>query len=221
MYCKCRMDTTSRPLRKPKAQSASATAKRDMFRFGGQHIVELLNMKPNPESATERVAWLVEAFHQVIRLHESIQLPSAFGSGSRAAIAEAAKILAEVNARLCRFNLIPVVLQFPTADSRLGVQYQHAESKNMSRQTQTERVAALWLIDHLDTVHRIRRCRLQECQKWFFAVTEHQKYCGDTCRKRDASHGESFKKKRAAYMRKYRGTPAGSTSKRLAKGEGK
>jgi hypothetical protein len=80
-----------------------------------------------------------------------------------------------------------------------------------------------WLLDHIDTVHRIRRCRLQECRQWFFAVTDHQKYCGDRCRKRDAAHGESFKEKRRIYMRKYRVEEAerNERAKRLAKGKSK
>ena len=47
-----------------------------------------------------------------------------------------------------------------------------------------------------------RRCR--ECNKWFFAVTAHQIYCSDGCRKRSSSHSEEFKNARREYMRKYR-----------------
>ena len=47
-----------------------------------------------------------------------------------------------------------------------------------------------------------RRCR--DCTKWFFAVTAHQRYCSDKCRKRFASHGEEFKNARREYMRSYR-----------------
>jgi len=47
-----------------------------------------------------------------------------------------------------------------------------------------------------------RRCR--ECNKWFFAVTHHQIYCSDKCRKRFASHSEEFRNVRREYMRNYR-----------------
>jgi hypothetical protein len=47
-----------------------------------------------------------------------------------------------------------------------------------------------------------RRCR--ECKKWYFAVTAHQIYCGDNCRKRSASHSETFRNARREYMRTYR-----------------
>ncbi len=59
-----------------------------------------------------------------------------------------------------------------------------------------------FLIENLALVHRIRRCL--ECQRWFFAITEHQKYCGDNCRKRHAARGEEFLEKRRIYMRDYR-----------------
>jgi hypothetical protein len=87
----------------------------------------------------------------------------------------------------------------------------------------SESQATAWLMDHIDAVPRIRRCRRLQCRNWFFAVTDHQKYCGDTCRKRDASRGESFKKKRREYMKKYRRDEAerDQKAKRLAKGKGK
>jgi hypothetical protein len=52
-------------------------------------------------------------------------------------------------------------------------------------------------------IFRFRKCR--ECQGWFYALTEHQLFCRESCRKRYASHSPEFKKKRADYMReKYR-----------------
>jgi hypothetical protein len=47
-----------------------------------------------------------------------------------------------------------------------------------------------------------RRCR--ECDKWYFAATVHQIYCGDNCRKRSASRSETFRNARREYMRNYR-----------------
>lgn len=168
--------------------------------YGGQDIVELLNQKQN--RATGHVSWIVEACHGIIRLHESV-MPG-FDAESRTLIAEAAEICDELNRRLSKFKLYPRVLYLPAPDRRFHVQYDFAVSKRTARTTVSEGLAALWLVAHIESVHCIRRCRFQECRKWFFAVTDHQKYCGDTCRKRDASKGESFKKQRAAYMRKYR-----------------
>ena len=40
---------------------------------------------------------------------------------------------------------------------------------------------------------------------WFYAITDHQKYCSPRCRVQEHSQGEGFKRKRARYMReKYR-----------------
>ena len=47
-----------------------------------------------------------------------------------------------------------------------------------------------------------RHCR--ECNRWLFAVTPHQIYCSDKCRKRFASHNEGFRNARREYMRNYR-----------------
>lgn len=47
---------------------------------------------------------------------------------------------------------------------------------------------------------RYRRCR--ECKAWFYAMTDHQKFCSEACRKRYTSHSAEFKEKRAEYMRK-------------------
>jgi hypothetical protein len=49
---------------------------------------------------------------------------------------------------------------------------------------------------------RFRKCR--ECVAWFYAVTDPQIYCSESCRKRNASHSPEFKKKRAEYMKQYR-----------------
>jgi hypothetical protein len=65
-----------------------------------------------------------------------------------------------------------------------------------------EIVAVAFLIEHLALVHRVRRCL--ECQRWFFGITEHQKYCGDNCRKRHAARGAEFLEQRRLYMRGYR-----------------
>jgi hypothetical protein len=82
---------------------------------------------------------------------------------------------------------------------RISVWY---EFKANSESAEIENRALRWLMDHIDVVHRIRRCR--HCSVWYFAVTDHQKYCGGGCRKQEASQGESFKEKRKAYMRRYR-----------------
>jgi hypothetical protein len=52
---------------------------------------------------------------------------------------------------------------------------------------------------------RFRRCQHSDCQRWFYAETTHQIFCGENCRKRHASQSPEFKEKRRIYMReKYR-----------------
>src|SRR6202158_2968542 len=43
-----------------------------------------------------------------------------------------------------------------------------------------------------------------DCRRWFFAVAEHQSYCGSACRQRHASCSDEFKQRRRLYMRGYR-----------------
>jgi hypothetical protein len=64
-----------------------------------------------------------------------------------------------------------------------------------------------------------RQCR--DCSRWFFALAEHQVYCGDACRKRDASCSEKFKQRRRLYMRKYRSAEKARdvNAKKLARGK--
>jgi hypothetical protein len=48
-------------------------------------------------------------------------------------------------------------------------------------------------------IQRYRRCR--RCNRWFYAVTDHQKNCSDICRKKFNSTSDEFRSKRATYMR--------------------
>jgi hypothetical protein len=53
-----------------------------------------------------------------------------------------------------------------------------------------------------EELDRFRRC--DECGRWFFAVTAHQRYCSEKCRSRHISHSAEFKEKRRRYMKRYR-----------------
>jgi hypothetical protein len=82
-----------------------------------------------------------------------------------------------------------------------------------------EITAVAFLIENLALAHRVRRCL--ECKRWFFAVTEHQKYCRDNCRKSHAAQGEVFLEQRRTYMRDYRQRQkeADVRAKKLARGK--
>jgi hypothetical protein len=137
-----------------------------------------------------------------------------------ALLADTIRILEELNARLSKYKCLPVVRYLAAPDRCFDVRYLFLAANDGAV---SECQAISWVIDHIDAVHRIRRCRRLECRKWFFAVTDHQKYCGDSCRKRDAAQGESFKEKRRLYMKKYRSneTEKDAKAKRLAKGKSK
>jgi len=223
------MSTTSRQLRRPKTLSASEIAKGTirqaglspgaMSNWAELNIIRLLNQKSN--SVTERVSWMVEACQRVIQLHESMKLPATLGPNKEALLTETGGILNELNARLSKYKCLPVVryLASPSRCFDVGFEFLAAAKGEAS-----ECIAIAWLMDHIHAVHRVRRCRRQECRKWFFAVTEHQKYCGDTCRKRDAQQGPEFKRKRAEYMKETfrpRQRDLEAQAKRLARGKSK
>lgn len=233
MYCNSYMKVTLRQLRKSETISAAEAAKRTiaqsglsssaMSRWADRNVIRLLNGKPS--SGAERVTWIVEACQQVTQLHESMKLMHtshsvAPGPDREAILADALRILNEMNARLSKYKCLPVVRYLASPDSCFDVEYMFLAANEGAA---SECIAISWLMDHIHAVHRIRRCRHAECRKWFFAVTEHQKYCGDRCRKRDAAQGESFKEKRRIYMRTYRIEEAerDARSKRLAKGKSK
>lgn len=46
---------------------------------------------------------------------------------------------------------------------------------------------------------RFRLC--PQCGGWFYAITGHQRFCGDSCRRQNAAQNPEFKEKRRTYMR--------------------
>jgi hypothetical protein len=65
-----------------------------------------------------------------------------------------------------------------------------------------------WIVESLlreaerGNLYRYKNC--PECKKWFYALTDHQRFCGNSCRKRYASHSGEYKLKRREYMKTYR-----------------
>jgi hypothetical protein len=72
-----------------------------------------------------------------------------------------------------------------------------------------EHTAVYWLLKFLDGpvyyanaqngLTRFRRCAA--CSRWIFAVTDHQRFCGEQCRKHYAARSPEFKTKRRIYMK--------------------
>jgi hypothetical protein len=61
-----------------------------------------------------------------------------------------------------------------------------------------------WLLHDAELGHLYRYKVCPECKKWFYTITDHQRFCSDSCRKRYASHSTEYKGKRREYMKKYR-----------------
>jgi hypothetical protein len=210
-----------RQLRKSKTLNAAEIAMDRKSEWDAQakerpYVVRLLNMKAS--RVAERLALIVEGCHQVEQLSESIRLSSP--SENRAQRAEYARVLRDLNACLSGYKWHPTLAPYTEQRFYFLVRYGF---RTANHEEKTENQAVEWLMRHIAEVHRIRRCNRQQCRKWFFAVTDHQKFCGENCRKREAQQGPEFKRKRADYMKKYRSDEAerDGKAKRLAKGKRK
>lgn len=176
------------------------------------YVVRLLNMKTS--QVAERLELIVEAFQRAYRISEAIRLSPTSEDGARRA--ECAIALKELNALLSGYRWHPYADADP--DFSFHIRYGFRVTSHEAR---TENQAVAWITRHIGDVCRIRRCARVECRKWYWAATQHQKYCGDNCRKQDASQGQSFKEKRRIYMKKYRIEQAArdKRAKQLARGK--
>jgi len=188
-----------------------------------ESVVAWLNAKPN--AGTERVAGLIELCHRISKLVDEIKT-----SGGPAAWQnpEVQKAALDLNIRLGgdQYKWHPCVdpsmgsgSHFKLAFAIVGVEFDHARS--------LEHYAVQWIVQHIDAVQKVRRCQVPTCRQWYYAKTDHQKYCGDACRQKDAAQGDDFKEKRRVYMKKYRSAEAERDAQakrvanRLARGKGK
>ncbi len=247
MYCNVHMAIKTSTLRKSKAPTAAEAAKRSieqsgttpvtMSRLADKYVIQLLNQKPNP--VTKRLTGIVELCSAAIHLTERISHFSIQGTESDVALREERYgILMELNASLSQYEWNPVVRNSVTINSYFHIGFEagpnpvlvkprpfgeRIDINTPSGAAFFENRAVQWIVQNIGAVHRIRRCHRSECRKWFFGLTDHQKYCGVACRKRDAAQGESFKETRRLYMKKYRKDQAerDAQAKRLAKGNSK
>jgi hypothetical protein len=164
--------------------------------LGESAVISLLNMERNP--GAKHVAELIEAFQKAVQRMESIKASS---GGEQYVVINA---LADINGRLSKFRWGPAIFGITQPEPHFKVRYVMIAGKINNAALELEQYATQWIVDHIEAVQRVRRCHRPKCRKWFFAKTDHQKYCGDNCRQRDAAQGESFKEKRRLYMKKYR-----------------
>jgi hypothetical protein len=194
------MKLLSRPLHKytvaalaKRHISRSELAPEQMSQWADANLVQLLNSRASP--MVRRVTKVVELCRKASDLTQQIKLYDQEVIKER--WEENNRTITELDALIARYKRFPVIRAFHGAGPHLVVSYE--PSGTGSREALRENAALQWLLDNIEVVHRIRRCR--ECRKWFFAVTEHQTFCGTNCRKRHASHSKDFKARRAQYMR--------------------
>ena len=180
-------------------------------------VVAFLNAKPN--AGSKRVTDLIEACHQISRTVETIKTSGGPSSGQNADVNRAEL---ELNIGLGKYKWHPYVSGSMSAESHFKILFGMV-GVAFDQERSIEQFAVQWIVENVDAVQKIRRCRVLKCRRWFYAKTDHQKYCGDTCRKKDASQGETFKEQRRVYMKKYRSEEAArdARAKRLAKGKSK
>jgi hypothetical protein len=53
-------------------------------------------------------------------------------------------------------------------------------------------------------VDRVRQCKWQECERWFFARFSHQECCSGRCQQNRIRSTDEWKKKRKIYMQRHR-----------------
>jgi hypothetical protein len=105
------------------------------------------------------------------------------------------KILSDLNAVIRRYRWVPDISAGDFIEFALD--FQCDSDSKMG-------IALYWLTDLIrrGLAVRIRQCL--ECRNWFYAIADHQRYCGENCRKSYASHSLVFKEKRRQYMQNYR-----------------
>ena len=111
------------------------------------------------------------------------------------------KLQSQVNAQLRYYQQCPGIML--VADGP-GLRLSKCEQISTSNFLEQGCVCGLMDLLEQDTLRRLRLCFLSECRRWFFAAIDHQKYCSENCRQRQAAHSERFKEKRRLYMRDYR-----------------
>ena len=202
-----------------------------------QNVIRLLNLSPN--RTTKRITQIIELCSVATQLTERISHFSTQGTAGDVALREERyRILVDLNARLSRYKWNPVIRNSVTLNSYFHIAFEAGPNPVLTKPRRFgekidfntpsgaaffENKAVQWIVQNVSLIHRIRRCHRSPCRKWFFAVTDHQKYCKDSCRKQDAAQGDSFKENRRLYMRKYRGEESEreARAKRLAKGKSK
>ena len=181
-------------LRFSTAKTTSSDTRKDAA-SAVESVIAWLNAAPN--AGTERVVALIEACHRISQLVDEIKTSGGPAAWQNPEVNRASLAL---RIGLGRYKWHPCIdpsmgsgPHFKVAFAIVGVVF--------DKERASEQNAVQWIVKHIDTVQTVRRCRVATCRRWYYAKTDHQKYCGDSCRQKDAAQGEDFKEKRRIYMR--------------------
>jgi hypothetical protein len=159
-----------------------------------------------------RLLWLLEALKRAERLRLHLYNPSVYGSLARLGptpevlAKDLRSLLKEIAERLCRYRFTLGVSGTPTF-----VSLRMDEIPTIGTPA-TEGTVARWLVELATngrgavsaTIGNFRNCRLEQCQKLFFAMTDHQKYCSVKCRQKVFSSTPEFREKHRIAVRQAR-----------------
>src|ERR1700704_2832761 len=159
------MGNTMRTLR---THSIIGPSVRDLFEDGkhdrkvveastARIVVASLNSKPN--EGTERVIGLIESCHRISQMIEAIKASG--GGSSSGQNAQVSSAVVDLNRRLGKYKWHPHVFGSMSAESHFRIHYPIV-SVAFDQELGIEHFAVQWIVENLDAVHRIRRCRLQK-----------------------------------------------------------
>ena len=188
------------------------------YRFFKSHaanrtVIKLLNGKQNAQA--KRISSFIEECHRVWQMMEAMKV---FPTLQQAK--ELRTACGGINARLLKYRWRPNVAGAIAGEPVFLVTHsifnEHADAL-----VKLEHDSLEWILQNMKLVHRIRRCEVADCNKWFWAETDHQKFHAPNCRQHNASKSEAFKEQRRKYMKKYRESEAAKDekAKRLVRGK--
>lgn len=160
------------------------------------YVVRILRERNSVSVNVGAIVELCRAIHQMNR-----DIVSSRPKDHSSQMSKLRSASSDLNQHLAKYLWSPQVSAYPgeTPDVKVRFGFRAA-----THDEQKENKAVEWLIRHIEEVDRIRRCQREPCSKWFWAATDPQKFCSDSCRKISHSQSSSAKKNRAEYMRKYR-----------------
>jgi len=114
---------------------------------------------------------------------------------------EGEALLHQVNRHLRRYKWSPGIAL--AADQGLSGYVEHVQIDLFDENYLEKQFVMILLYETTnEAINRFRQC--QQCRRWFYAMTDHQKYCDAKCRQHHASTSPQYKEKRRFYMRSYR-----------------